>query len=57
MLPALGGGFGNGFKVSKGYDLVGDDYTGRNAPVPDKDPMDSCGTGSGASGIISHIEK
>jgi len=27
-LPALGGGFGQGFKVSFGYDLVGDDYTG-----------------------------
>jgi len=27
-LAALGGGFGPGFKVSFGYDLVGDDYTG-----------------------------
>lgn len=26
--PALGGGFGSGFKVEGGYDLVGDDYTG-----------------------------
>ena len=26
--PALGGGFGPGFKVVGGYDLVGDDYTG-----------------------------
>jgi subtilisin family serine protease len=26
--PALGGCFGPGCKVAKGYDLVGDDYTG-----------------------------
>jgi hypothetical protein len=46
----LGGGFGEGFKVSKGYDLVGDAYTGGNTPIPDDDPMDACGAGSGASG-------
>ena len=28
MHPALGGGFGPGFKVAFGYDLVGDAYTG-----------------------------
>jgi hypothetical protein len=26
--PALGGGFGPGFKVIGGFDLVGDNYTG-----------------------------
>jgi hypothetical protein len=26
--PALGGGFGPGFKVVGGFDLVGDDYDG-----------------------------
>lgn len=36
--PALGGGFGPGHKVVAGYDLVGDDYTGENTPVPDADP-------------------
>jgi hypothetical protein len=50
MHPALGGGFGPGFKVVKGYDLVGDAYTGSNTPVPDSDPIDTCGAASGASG-------
>jgi hypothetical protein len=40
--PSLGGGFGPGFKVAGGFDLVGDDYTGENAPVPDPDPLDQC---------------
>lgn len=50
MNPALGGGFGPGHKVIKGYDLVGDAYTGSNTPVPDSDPLDNCGAASGASG-------
>lgn len=33
--PALGGGFGPGYLVSYGYDIVGDNYTGSNTPVPD----------------------
>lgn len=33
--PALGGCFGPGCLVSYGTDLVGDDYTGFNTPVPD----------------------
>ncbi|EEB90703.1 hypothetical protein MPER_11053 [Moniliophthora perniciosa FA553] len=28
MHPALGGGFGPGFKIAGGYDFVGDDYDG-----------------------------
>lgn len=55
MLPALGGGFGKGFKVSKGYDLVGDAYIGHNTPVPDSDPLDDCGAASGASGHGTHV--
>lgn len=50
--PALGGGFGKGFKVSFGTDLVGDAYTGANAPVPDNDPMDCAGHGTHVAGII-----
>ena len=38
--PTLGGGFGPGFKVVGGYDLVGDNYDGSNTPVPDPDPLD-----------------
>lgn len=26
--PALGGGYGKGFKIVGGYDFVGDNYTG-----------------------------
>jgi subtilisin family serine protease len=33
--PALGGCFGPGCLVSFGSDIVGDDYTGFNTPVPD----------------------
>ncbi|KAI9602518.1 hypothetical protein H4Q26_001808 [Puccinia striiformis f. sp. tritici PST-130] len=36
--PALGGGFGPGYKIGFGYDLVGDDFDGSNSPVPDSDP-------------------
>ncbi|KAG8979396.1 hypothetical protein FRC05_008381 [Tulasnella sp. 425] len=50
--PALGGGYGPGFKVSHGYDFVGDAYTGANTPVPDKDPMDCQGHGTHVAGIV-----
>lgn len=53
--PALGEGFGEGFKVTKGYDIVGDAYTGANTPVPDDDPLDACGAGSGAEGHGTHV--
>ncbi|KAJ4355533.1 uncharacterized protein N0V89_003550 [Didymosphaeria variabile] len=55
--PALGGGFGAGHLVSYGTDLVGDDYTGFNTPVPDPDPIDECeGHGSHVAGIIAAQE-
>ncbi|KAJ7077272.1 subtilisin-like protease [Mycena belliarum] len=51
--PSLGAGFGAGFKVAGGYDLVGDAYTGANDPVPDSDPLDQCaGHGTHVAGII-----
>ncbi|OBZ85987.1 Minor extracellular protease vpr [Choanephora cucurbitarum] len=53
--PAFGGGFGKGYKVSKGFDLVGDAYTGSNTPKPDNDPLDNCGADSGASGHGTHV--
>ncbi|KAI9166299.1 Minor extracellular protease vpr [Paramyrothecium foliicola] len=49
--PALGGGFGPGFKVSGGYDLVGSNYPS-SAPEPDEDPMDERGHGTHVAGII-----
>lgn len=48
--PALGGGFGEGYLVSYGYDLVGDNYTGYNTPVPDDDPYDCAGHGTHVAG-------
>ncbi|RDW59406.1 hypothetical protein BP6252_12493 [Coleophoma cylindrospora] len=50
--PSLGGGFGPGFKVAYGTDLVGDAYNGTNAPIPDDDPMDCIGHGTHVSGIV-----
>jgi hypothetical protein len=41
--PALGGGFGSGFKVAGGYDFVN----------KDNDPMDDSGHGTGVAGVIA----
>ncbi|KAK2746505.1 hypothetical protein FQN57_003131 [Myotisia sp. PD_48] len=47
----LGGGFGEGYKVAKGYDFVGDN--GVTNPKPDNDPYESCGMhGTYIAGII-----
>jgi subtilisin family serine protease len=57
--PALGGGFGPGFKVSYGYDLIGDKYDPEVAnPIvlPDPDPIDECSEdahGTHVAGIIA----
>ena len=54
-LKALGGGFGPGFKVIAGYDLVGDKYNSsdpRSTTKADNDPLDSCGKNSAADGIL-----
>ncbi|GKT51985.1 minor extracellular protease vpr [Colletotrichum spaethianum] len=54
--PALGGGFGEGFKVAGGYDLVGDAFEGWNDPVPDNDPLTTClegGHGTHVAGILA----
>ncbi|KAI9268030.1 peptidase S8/S53 domain-containing protein [Phascolomyces articulosus] len=59
--PALGGGFGEGYKVRYGRDLVGDDFDFHpdSVPSPDNDPMDSCnistisGHGTHVAGIIA----
>ncbi|KAJ3218462.1 hypothetical protein HDU67_005558 [Dinochytrium kinnereticum] len=54
--PALGGGFGPGFKVAYGYDLVGDNYSFANPIItPDADPMDNCSSsshGTHVAGIV-----
>ncbi|KAK1999421.1 serine endopeptidase [Colletotrichum falcatum] len=52
---ALGGGFGEGFKVAGGYDFVGDSSWPREGEVknPDADPLDILGHGTHVSGIIA----
>ncbi|KAJ3107282.1 hypothetical protein HDU97_004421 [Phlyctochytrium planicorne] len=54
---ALGGGFGPGYKVAFGYDMVGDDYKGDGVsiPQPDADPLDTCSEeshGTHVAGIV-----
>ena len=52
--PDLGGGFGPGFKVEGGFDLVGNAYTGPGTiPLPDGDPRDCNGHGTHVAGIIA----
>lgn len=53
--PANPAYFGPGApKVKGGIDLVGDNYTGANTPVPDPNPLD-CVYTSGSSGHGSHV--
>jgi subtilisin family serine protease len=56
--PALGGGFGAGFRVSGGHDFVGDDYDAakKSIPIPDDDPIDNCSSsahGTHVAGIVA----
>ena len=52
--PALGGGLGPGYKITGGYDLVGDDFVaGTTDPVPGDDPMDCLGHGTHTAGIAA----
>ncbi|WYZ35953.1 hypothetical protein EsH8_X_000600 [Colletotrichum jinshuiense] len=52
---ALGGGFGEGFKVAGGYDLVGGGNWPNEGEVknPDADPLDEAGHGTHVAGIIA----
>ncbi|KAH9817208.1 subtilisin protease [Melampsora americana] len=50
---ALGGGFGEGYKISFGRDLVGDNYNGKNEIEPNDTPCTPCGDhGTHVTGII-----
>lgn len=50
--PALGGGYGPGYKIIGGYDFVGDGEWPYADAVPDDDPMDNIGHGTHVSGIM-----
>ncbi|KZL77857.1 serin endopeptidase (subtilase) [Colletotrichum tofieldiae] len=51
--PALGGGFGAGFKVAGGYDFVGNGIWPYEEKSPDDDPEDQLGHGTHVAGIIA----
>lgn len=50
---ALGGGFGPGFKVAGGWDLVGNGWVEGAAKRPDADPADEHGHGTHVAGILA----
>jgi len=52
--PDLGGGFGPGFRVAKGFDFVGDAFDADlgTPPVPDPIPDDCNGHGTHVAGIV-----
>lgn len=55
--PALGGGFGPGFKVAGGYDFVGDKPDNDvDPPDPDDSPITTCSNhGTAVSGIVAGL--
>ncbi|KAI9473763.1 MAG: peptidase S8/S53 domain-containing protein [Benjaminiella poitrasii] len=58
--PALGGGFGPGYKIAFGASLVGDDFdpfsTNNSIPKSDAPPLDNCGSQSeNSSGHGTHV--
>jgi len=55
--PALGGGFGPGFKFESGWDLVGPNYLPGDSELhPGPDPRDCFGHGTHVAGIVGSSE-
>ncbi|KAJ0311318.1 hypothetical protein COL516b_002027 [Colletotrichum fioriniae] len=50
---ALGAGFGPGFKVAGGWDLVGDGWAVGTEKKPDADPADEQGHGTHVAGVLA----
>lgn len=50
---ALGGGFGPGYKIEGGYDLVGDGNWPTTEAEPDDEPNDQFGHGTHVAGIVA----
>ncbi|KAH8593013.1 peptidase S8/S53 domain-containing protein [Bisporella sp. PMI_857] len=56
--PGLGGGFGPGFKVAGGYDIVGDSLRFDGQPwESDEDPQDVCSDSTSWAGVIFADDK
>ncbi|KAI8060237.1 peptidase S8/S53 domain-containing protein [Gongronella butleri] len=55
MLPALGGGFGEGYKIRYGKGLVSDDFTGVGTPKPSDTPLANCPESTGDEGHGTHV--
>ncbi|KAL5906603.1 hypothetical protein ACKVV1_011002 [Pyricularia oryzae] len=55
--PALGGGFGPGFKVAGGWDFVGNGAYPSDPKKPDADPDDQRGHGTHVAGIVAGAGK
>ncbi|RKP26267.1 peptidase S8/S53 domain-containing protein [Syncephalis pseudoplumigaleata] len=51
--PALGGGFGEGYKVAYGHDYVGDRYGETGQAVAGPYPRDCSGHGTAVAGVIA----
>ncbi|KAI9164109.1 serine endopeptidase [Paramyrothecium foliicola] len=50
---ALGGGYGEGFKVAGGWDVVGDGFYPAEPRIPDEDHIDVQGHGIHVAGIVA----
>ncbi|ORX58332.1 subtilisin-like protein [Hesseltinella vesiculosa] len=55
MLPALGGGFGPGYKIRYGEDLAGDNYQPGGQTYPSPTPLANCPLSTNDEGHGTHV--